>query len=156
MEIIRLTAPDSEIFPQICEWYHAWLGVRNGESMEEIVCTMEHSLCTSGLPQTFVALVGGKPAGMYQLAVFDDLGSRPDLYPWLINVYVDARYRGRGVCRQMMASVPQRAKDAGLHRLYLYTKHAGLYEKFGWRFVEPVRTFREDSPMERLYRLDIG
>ncbi|MBZ4668843.1 MAG: hypothetical protein JG775_1995, partial [Defluviitaleaceae bacterium] len=30
-----------------------------------------------------------------------------------------------------------------------------LYEKFGWKFVEEVKTFKKDSPIERLYRLEI-
>ena len=30
---------------------------------------------------------------------------------------------------------------------------AGLYERFGWTFVEEVDTFRDESPRERLYHL---
>lgn len=55
-----------------------------------------------------------------------------------------------------MLSVKANAKAAGLPELYLYTKHIGLYEKFGWEFLEEVPTFREDSPVERLYHLNIG
>ena len=35
------------------------------------------------------------------------------------------------------------------------TEYKGLYEKFGFQFVEEVQTFRNDSPIERLYKLDI-
>ena len=85
----------------------------------------------------------------------DDLSSRPDIYPWLINVYVDEKYRNEGVCRFLMETVKEKAKDIGLTELYLYTKHIGLYEKFGWEFKEEVRTFNADSPIERLYKLKI-
>ena len=68
-DIIKLTECNNEIFRQVCLWYYNWLGEKNGESLEEVVCTMEHSVNSRGLPQTFVALVEGKPAGMYQLAV---------------------------------------------------------------------------------------
>ena len=155
MEIIHLTESDNEIFEQICAWYYEWLGEKNGESYEEVVCTMEHSINRLKLPQTFVAMIDDKPAGMYQLAVTDDLNSRPDIYPWLINVYVDEKFRGHDVCRNLMASVPANAKKAGIDELHLYTKHIGLYEKFGWEYVEEVRTFKDDSPIERLYRLDL-
>ena len=127
----------------------------NNESIEEIKCTFEHSLCKNKLPQTFVALIDGEPAGMYQLSMSDDLNSRPDLYPWLINVYVDEKFRGRNVARELMNTVKENAKELGLTELYLYTKHVGLYEKFGWKFIEEVKTFKDDSPVERLYKLEI-
>ena len=155
MEIIKLEESNNPFFDKICDWYYNWLGIKNNESIEEIKCTFEHSLCKNKLPQTFVALIDGEPAGMYQLAMSDDLNSRPDLYPWLINVYVDEKFRGRNVARELMNTVKENAKELGLTELYLYTKHVGLYEKFGWKFIEEVKTFKDDSPVERLYKLEI-
>lgn len=155
MEIIKLEESNNLFFDKICDWYYNWLGIKNNESIEEIKCTFEHSLCKNKLPQTFVALIDGEPAGMYQLSMSDDLNSRPDLYPWLINVYVDEKFRGRNVARELMNTVKENAKELGLTELYLYTKHIGLYEKFGWKFIEEVKTFKDDSPIERLYKLEI-
>ena len=155
MEIIKLEESNNLFFDKICDWYYNWLGIKNNESIEEIKCTFEHSLCKNKLPQTFVALIDGEPAGMYQLSMSDDLNSRPDLYPWLINVYVDEKFRGRNVARELMNTVKENAKELGLIELYLYTKHIGLYEKFGWKFIEEVKTFKDDSPVERLYKLEI-
>ncbi len=155
MEIIKLEESNNLFFDKICDWYYNWLGIKNNESIEEIKCTFEHSLCKNKLPQTFVALIDGEPAGMYQLSMSDDLNSRPDLYPWLINVYVDEKFRGRNVARELMNTVKENAKELGLTELYLYTKHVGLYEKFGWKFIEEVKTFKDDSPVERLYKLEI-
>ena len=155
MEIIKLEESNNLFFDKICDWYYNWLGIKNNESIEEIKCTFEHSLCNNKLPQTFVALIDGEPAGMYQLSMSDDLNSRPDLYPWLINVYVDEKFRGRNVARELMNTVKENAKELGLTELYLYTKHIGLYEKFGWKFIEEVKTFKDDSPVERLYKLEI-
>ena len=155
MEIIKLEESNNLFFDKICDWYYNWLGIKNNESIEEIKCTFEHSLCKNKLPQTFVALIDGEPAGMYQLSMSDDLNSRPDLYPWLINVYVDEKFRGRNVARELMNTVKENAKELGLTELYLYTKHVVLYEKFGWKFIEEVKTFKDDSPVERLYKLEI-
>ena len=155
MEIIKLEESNNLFFDKICDWYYNWLGIKNNESIEEIKCTFEHSLCKNKLPQTFVALIDGEPAGMYQLSMSDDLNSRPDLYPWLINVYVDEKFRGRNVARELMNTVKENTKKLGLTELYLYTKHIGLYEKFGWKFIEEVKTFKDDSPVERLYKLEI-
>lgn len=71
------------------------------------------------------------------------------------NVYVDEKRRGNGICRKLMNIVKENAKSISLNELYLYTKHVGLYEKFGWKFIEKVNTFKDDSSMERLYKLDI-
>ena len=154
--IERLEKAEGEAFEKICLWCHEWWGVRDGLTLEQVRYNMKHSLGTGKqLPQTFIARINGKTAGMYQLSMSDDLQSRPDLYPWLINVYVEEDERGKGVCREMMKTVAENAKGAGLEHLYLYTKHTGLYEKFGWEFIETAPTFRADSPVERVYMLKV-
>ena len=155
LKIIRLENADNNIFEKICEWNYNWWGIRDGKSYEEVRCNLEHSLNTDRLPQTFVALIDDIPVGMYQLSMCEDLESRPDIYPWVINVFVDKKFRGQNVCRELMGTVSDNAKKAGLNEVYLYTKHIGLYEKFGFEFVDNVKTFRKDSPIEYLYKLDI-
>ena len=155
MEIIRLTSSDNEIFEKVVLWNYNWWGKKQGKSLEDIAYLFKHSICKDRLPQTFVALLDGVPVGMYQLSMTDDLFGRPDIYPWLINVYVDEEYRGRSICRHLMNSVAENAKKAGCDELWLYTSHVGLYEKFGWEFFEHVKTFDEKSPVERLYKLNM-
>ena len=156
MKIIRLESSNNYIFEKVCEWNYKWWGVRDNKSIEEVKENLRHSLCKNNkMPQTFVALLDDIPVGMYQISMSDDLESRPDIYPWLINVYVDEKYRGNNIGRELLNTVRENAKKIGLTELYLYTKHIGLYEKFGWQFVEEVKTFREESPIERLYRLKI-
>lgn len=155
LEIIKLINSDNEIFDKVVEWNYNWWGKKAGKNEEEIRYLFEHSICQNRLPQTFVALIDGRAVGMYQLSMTDDLFGRPDIYPWLINVYVDEEFRGRQICRGLMQTVPKNVKNAGIEELYLYTSHIGLYEKFGWELVEMVRTFNEKSPLERLYKLRI-
>lgn len=155
MHIMKLQDSKNNIFEKIVEWNYHWWGIRDGESLEAVRCNLEHSLNAERLPQTFVALLDGEPAGMYQLSMCENLNSRPDIYPWLINVYVDEKFRNQNVCRQLMNTVKGNAQKANLSELYLYTKHIGLYEKFGWEFIEEVKTFKKDSPIERLYKLII-
>ncbi len=156
MEIIRLEKADDPLFEAVCDWNCRWWGVRDGVSPAEVRCTLEHSLNGGDrLPQTFVAVEKGRALGMYQLSMIDDLYCRPDLYPWLIDVYVDEAFRGRGVGRALLETVPENARKAGLTELYLYTNHAGLYEKFGWIYAGEVETFRPERPTERLYRLSL-
>ncbi|MBQ7399486.1 MAG: GNAT family N-acetyltransferase [Clostridia bacterium] len=155
LQIIRLENKNNDIFEKVVDWNYNWWGKDSGKSVEEVRCSMEHSVNTERLPQTFVALLDGVPCGMYQLSMSDDLRGRPDIYPWLINVYVDENYRGRDICRKLMETVKEKAKNAGLTELYLYTHHVGLYEKFGWEFDGDVRTFVEESPIERLYKMNL-
>jgi len=155
MKVIKLEDTVGNVFEQVVKWNYNWWGVKNKKSEEEVRCTIEHSVNTKRLPQTFVAMEDGVAVGMYQLSMCDDLVSRPDIYPWLINVYVDENHRNKGVCAFLMNTVKENAKKADLTELYLYTHHVGLYEKFGWEFVEEVKTFDVDSPIERLYKLKI-
>ena len=156
MKIIRLENNNDDIINKICEWNYNWWEIKNNNSLEEVRCYFKHSLCKDNrLPQTFIALIKDEPVGMYQISMSDDLVSRPDIYQWLVNVYVDEKRRGNGICRKLMNTVKENAKSISLNELYLYTKHVGLYEKFGWKFIEKVNTFKDDSSMERLYKLDI-
>lgn len=152
MEIVKWLSAEGEVFRTLCDWNFEWWGHKTS-GRAEVESFMAHSLCADRLPQTFVALEDGVPVGMYQLQMSDDLAGRPDLYPWLANVYVDESRRGEGIGRCLMESVADAAAKLGLSEVYLYTHHVGLYEKFGWQFVEEVPTFSLDSPLERLYRL---
>ncbi len=155
LEIIRLESTDSPIFDAICQWNYAWWGAPNNKSLEQVRYCLAHSLEQNRLPQTFVALQDGTPVGMYQLSMSDDLDIRPDIYPWLINVYVPEEFRGRNICRELMNTVKDNALKAGLTELYLYTHHLGLYEKFGWEMVEELPSFKPNSPTQRLYKLPL-
>lgn len=155
IKIIKLVDKDNNIFDLVCNWQYNWWGKRDNYTIEQVISYMEHSLFENRIPQTFVALLDNIPVGMYQFSMSEDLDHRPDIFPWLVNVFVEEEYRGKGICRQLMLSVEKHAKDINIKELFLYTKHIGLYEKFGWTFVEEVKTFRESSPIERLYKLEI-
>lgn len=103
---------------------------------------------------TFGLYLQGKLIGMYQFTN-SDLFVRPDVYPWLANVWLDPAYRGRGYGRRMLATVEEHAKTyLRAPELYLFTQHTGLYEKFGWRFAGEIDTHLAPR-MQRLYRLPL-
>ena len=145
IKIIKLLDVNNDIFNKVCEWHYNWWGKRDNYSKEEVICYLEHSLCKNRIPQTFVALIDSIPVGTYQLSMSDDLDHRPDIYPWLANVYVDEQYRGKGICRELMNSVQKNANQINIKELFLYTKHFGLYEKFGWEYVEEINLFKRKS-----------
>ena len=122
-----------------------WWGQRDEYSKDAVKCFM----------QPYGVFLDNEIIGTYQFA-YDDLSVRPDIYPWLANVYIDEKYRGKGYGRELLESVFDNAKEnINFGEIFLYTKHIGLYEKFGWAFLEEVDTFKKEQRIERLYKLDL-
>ncbi len=83
-----------------------------------------------------------------------DLDVRPDIYPYLANLYVQEDYRGNGIVKLLIDRALSEAKRLGLSELFLYTKHVGLYEKYGWEFIGEIDTFLLPR-IQRLYKINI-
>ena len=150
-----LTDPQSGYVGEICQWLMDWWGREEHFSEEKMHSYVCNSLCAGRIPQTHLLLLGGDAVGMYQLSMAD-LEVRPDIYPWLINVFVKEEYRGRGYLKLLVDSAIKEAEKLGLRELYLFTKYAGLYERYGWSLVETFRTFLTEDDVQRLYRLEIS
>ena len=90
---------------------------------------------------------------MYQFRL-DDLFVRPDIYPWLANVYVSEEHRGKGYGKALNESVRQMAREnLSCDEIYLYTHHVGLYEKYGWEYVSQIDTVTAEPRMQLFYKL---
>jgi GNAT superfamily N-acetyltransferase len=99
---------------------------------------------SDGLPIALIALMDGIPAGT-ACVNFDDMSSRPDIAPWLANLYVDPRFRGRGIGSALVRAAEAEARGAGHERLYLYTPdQEALYAGLGWRALARCRYDGED------------
>lgn len=151
IRIGRIT--DLRDLDRITGWMYEWWGRKEHYSKEAVKCYMAHSFQTDRLPQTYGMYQGDSLIGIYQF-VKDDLFVRPDIYPWLANVYIDFSCRGKGYGRLLLSSVKNSAVEAGLSELFLFTEHCGLYEKFGWEYAGTIDTFLEPR-LQRLYRLDV-
>lgn len=152
--IKRAEGKEHNYFPIICDWQYNWWGKTNRNSFQQVERYMENSMCFDKIPQTYIAFLDDIPVGMYQIQMYD-LDTRPDLYPWLVNVYVDEQYRGQGICSKLMNHAIETFRNLKIEEVFLYTKHINLYEKYGWEFIGEVETFKEDSPIERLYQYKI-
>ncbi|MGH7049047.1 MAG: GNAT family N-acetyltransferase [Acetobacteraceae bacterium] len=86
----------------------------------------------------FVLLAGGIPAGTASLTA-SGLAARPDLTPWLANLFVPPAFRGRGHAARLVAAIETAARAASIPTLWLVTRHAeGLYARLGWQAVGPA------------------
>lgn len=75
------------------------------------------------------------------------------LMPWIGFVYTDKNYRGRRLGGQLIRHALNTAKGRGHSRVYLATGHIGLYEKYGFEYLENKRDiYGEDS---RIYFYDL-
>ncbi len=112
------------------------------ESMEE--CQKLHNK----VPQWYMLLDGENiVAGMGAIA--NDFHKRTDLTPNLCAVYVDERYRGQGIARDMMAYICEDLQSLGYPDMYLITTHTEFYERCGWEFYCMVE--EDDGGQVRMY-----
>lgn len=155
LELKQIIDINDEILNIMTTWMYNWWGERDGYTFDGVKCFMEHSLQKDRLPQTYGLFLDNQIIGMFQLT-YEDLGVRPDIYPWLANLYIDEKYRKMGYGRKLIENIKKVAqKNTNFEELFLYTKHIGLYEKFGWDFISLIDTYKEESRIERLYKLNL-
>lgn len=118
IKIVLLEKKDTIYITKICNWFYLWWGKDEGFSMEKMNIYILNSLCEDRIPQTYILLSGEKLVGVYQLSIMD-IDVRPDIYPWLINVYIDKSYRGKGYFNELMISVKENCKKRVLSE-FLY------------------------------------
>lgn len=120
--------------PTLAAWHHAeWAHLYPDETLAGFREHLERSAQTGAIPLTLIALVEGRLAGSVSL-IEDDLDSRPELSPWLANVYVAPPFRGHGLGTLLIKKALRVAAQLGVETLYLFTeRHAPFYARLGWR-----------------------
>ncbi len=58
------------------------------------------------------------------------------LTPWIGFVFTQPEYRGHRYAGQVLAHAEKVAAKLGYGRLYLETEHVGMYEKYGYEYLE--------------------
>ncbi|MBQ6154879.1 GNAT family N-acetyltransferase [bacterium] len=149
----QLTSSDDLAFAQVVAWQFGWWGEEFALNKEQVELYMRHSICQQ-VPYTYLAYLGEELIGYYQV-IPNDLFTRPDLTPWFAFAFIAPKHRGNGYFRQLMAMVPEHARQHGLTHLYLHSRHTGLYEKFGWELLETSDQYKPDGITRRLYQLVI-
>lgn len=151
-QIIEIDDKNLEI---MTDWMYNWWGQEEGYTFNSVKCFIKHSLQKTRLPKTYGLFSDGIIIGMFQFT-YEDLEVRPDIYPWLANLYVDEEYRNKGVARLLLEKVNEIAKtELNFNELYLFTEHKGLYEKFGWEYVSELDTYLKTPRVQRLYKLKL-
>lgn len=152
IKICQLSDPNSPYLPQIIKWQYKTWGKKDGLRYDCVESNIRHSIMKDRIPLTYIALVDGELAGYHQIDLHD-MEARPDIYPWLINLFVVKKFRKQGVASALLKNVPNVLKKLKINHLYLYTSVNGMYEKFGWEFVEMIEPkMKHQDKFVRLYK----
>ena len=155
VEISLLTDPNCDCFKKIIAWQYALYGESEDESFEHIEENFRNSLNTDCLPVTYVARINNLCVGYFNIT-HNDLDIRPQYHPWLANVYVDAAYRGIGICKKLIEHAIEYLKNNGYKKCYLYTHHVDFYEKFGFKLIEIIDPLlNKPHDKVRVYKIDL-
>lgn len=130
IEFKQLINIDENTLNIITKWNYEWWGESSNYNYEKVKHFLQYSMQKDRIPQTYGLFLDNQIIGMCQF-LYEDLDVRPDIYPWLANVYIDEKYRNKGYGRILIENATKVAHDIiKFNELFLYTKHIGLYEKF--------------------------
>ena len=69
-----------------------------------------------------------------------------ELTPWIGFVYTFPKYRGKRYAGELFKYAEALAKKEGMENIYISTGHTGLYEKYGYEFLQMMKDIEgEDS-----------
>jgi len=128
---VEYLADRREFIPTVARWLHAeWGHLRPGETVEDRAARVERDCGHCQVPTTFVALAGDQLVGSASL-VEHDMATRPELSPWLSDVFVAPEHRRRGVGGPWLSeSFWRRASFA--RRVFIFTRLVPALCILGW------------------------
>ena len=59
-----------------------------------------------------------------------------NMYPWIGFVYTYPKYRGNRYSEKIINFAEDKAKEDGFDKVYISTGEDGLYEKYGYKYME--------------------
>jgi GNAT superfamily N-acetyltransferase len=142
MEIAYLGEHPSYV-PVLAQWLHAeFAHYVPGATVEHFASGLRERLSGQGIPTAVIALARDVPIGTASLVRYD-MAERPQLSPWLADVYVTPAFRRQGVGSAVVQRIIAEARALDVETLYLYTAdQQSFYARLGW------------SLRERLYHVD--
>lgn len=83
----------------------------------------------------FFLMDGEMPLSFATLTRQDSIRDE-SMQPWIGFVYTWPEYRGHRYAGRVLAHAEQAAAAQGCQRVYIATDHVGLYEKYGYTYLE--------------------
>lgn len=85
---------------------------------------------------TVYLLMDGEEIVSFVTLTRKDCIADESLYPWLGFFFTFPQYRDHRHGGKLLSYAAQQAKEKGSNRVWLATDHVGLYEKYGFTYVE--------------------
>lgn len=107
-----------------------------------------------GPPTTYVAFdTAGQPVGSVSLVISDDLDGFEHLGPWLASLFVEPRWRSRGLGQRLIAHLLSQAPARTAGAVYLFTAdHASWYAELGWQLLTTTTSGPTQHPVTVMVR----
>jgi len=90
-------------------------------------------------------LVDGKTIISFVTLTHQDCIRDDNMFPWLGFLYTYPDYRGNRYGEQLLNYVEKNAKAENHANIYLGTDHIGLYEKYGYIYLETRKDYWNDE-----------
>lgn len=97
---------------------------------------------------TLILLDNDKQVGFISL-LEKDCEEWIDLSPWYATLYVKEEYRGNHISKILNDAIIEEAKKRKCKKIYLKTNLNNFYEKYGFKFLETVKS------REKIYYMDL-
>ena len=152
--VIELDSISDDYAKILSNWFYNWWGKVESWSYEKVYNYVLYSTSKKSIPKTFVYVEDGILKGVCMLS-FHDIDIRPDLYPWLINVYVDEPYRLHEIGKTLISYALDYLSKNNYKEVYVYTLIKPLYEKFNFKKICDINTF-DDNLTYDLLKLEIA
>lgn len=120
---------------------------------EKYAAMLNKFAATESIPTTLVAVRDNELCGSVNI-VDCDMEIRPELYPWLAQLFVIPKERKKGIGSSLVSAAVDRCQRLGLNGLYLYTSGTlpEFYKSLGWVEREKVNyRGKERVVMEKLF-----
>ena len=85
---------------------------------------------------TVYLLMDGEQVVSFVTLSRQDCIADESLFPWLGFFYTFPAYRGHGYGGELLKFAMMEAKNQGFAQIYIATDHVGLYEKYGFTYLE--------------------
>lgn len=145
MEILRIREnPDMAV--TAAQWFHQKWGIPLEAYQESIQDCIKNQ---HSIPQWYVAVDCGQIIGGLGV-IENDFHNRRDLTPNVCAVYVEDKFRRRGIAGMLLNDVCEDMHNLGIDTLYLVTDHTSFYERYDWKFLCMVQG-DEEPEMTRMY-----
>ena len=123
------------------EWYTSYLDF-GLDNLDKAIFDFEKSIQRENLPVCYVGYINNTVVGTIGLDFKDTPNNLDHIdkgIPWVVDVFVSKDFRNKGVAKELIKFIIEKAKELKFDSLYLWTvDQQDLYKQFGWVEIEKI------------------